>query len=161
VRQRRSQAAHIQRFLAAAGLSPDESPRHGDKPDCLLQLDGTLIGIEHTEFFFPADQGQITRQKLDALQTLAINEARRLFREGEDELWHGGCGQWVATVEPAHVQACLDKKAPLYQDYRRRAPMVWLLIANDMAGGGAACEIGVEATAAAYGTPSTASFGSR
>ena len=30
---------------------------------------------------------------------------------------------------------------------------MWLLIAKDMAGGGAACEIGVEATAAAYGTP--------
>jgi hypothetical protein len=221
VPDRRLEAFHIQRFLAAAGLSPDGSPEPSEEPDCLLRLDGKLIGIEHTEFFFPADPGQVPHKQLDALQALAVEQARRLFRlrggpplylypvfddrrgprtkqdayglaerlavlvarngwsrslkshtfetwrdlpeihsyivmpsvDGEDELWHGGTGGWVATVEPAHVQACLDEKAPLYSAYIKRAPAIWLLVVNDMVRGGTPCEIGPEARSAAYSTP--------
>ena len=73
--------------------------------------------------------------------------------DGEDELWHGGSGGWVATVEPAHVQASLDRKASLYAQYIWRVPTVWLLVVNDMVRGGTPCEIGPEARGNAYITP--------
>jgi hypothetical protein len=226
VPRRRIEDLHITRFLAAAGLSPEGGPQPSDRPDCLLRFDGALIGVEHTEFFFPVDPGQVPYQQLDALQGLTVEQARRLFRQrggpplyvypvfddrrgprtkrdayglaerlaelvarngwprslksetfevwrdlpgihsysvmpsvdGEDELWHGGSGGWVATVEAAHVQAALDRKAPLYPQYVQRAPAVWLLVVNDMCRGGTPCEIGPEARGAVYSTPFDRAF---
>lgn len=217
---RRVEDFHIERFLAAAGLSLEGNPQPSERPDCLLRIDGELIGVEHTEFFLPVDRGQVPHQQLNALQVLAVEQARRLFRQrggpalyvypvfddrrgprtkrdayglaerlaelvarngwprslksetfeawrdlpgihsyivmpsvdGEDELWHGGSGGWVATVEAAHVQAALDRKAPLYPQYVQRVPAVWLLVVNDMLRGGTPCEIGPGARGAVYST---------
>jgi hypothetical protein len=212
---------HIERFLVAAGISPDEKPQPSESPDCLLRLAGRLIGLEHTEFFLPSKAGEISPKQHNSYQELCVEHARQVFRksggpalyvypifnthrvprtkqdaydvgkrlaelvalngwpqspylqrfkdwrklpefdsyfvmsslDGQDELWHSGGGGMVQTVEPKHIQACLDEKAPLYARYLQSTPVVWLLIVNDMFRGGTPCKIGIEASMEYYTTP--------
>lgn len=52
--------------------------------------------------------------------------------DGQDELWQGGRGGWVAPVSAAHVQAELSRKAPKAQRMRRRCDQLWLVIVHDL-----------------------------
>lgn len=223
---RQLEAFHLERFLTAMDIPSEEAREHSEAPDFLLALDGRTIGIEHTQFFLPPDPGGIAQQQLEALQDLAVEQARRTFRkaggpalyvyplfndrralrskkqayalgeriaalvarngwprnreartfetwreipelhgytvmasvDGVDELWSGGSGGLVATVEPHHVQSCLHSKAERYVHYVGQAEEVWLLIVNDMFRGGAPCEFGEEAAAAQYVFPFDRAF---
>src|SRR5215510_1339365 len=115
---RKLEANHIPQFLRLAGvLRFNES---NDGPDCLLALDERLIGIEHTEFFFPPDLSeQPSDKKLDELVAVTVKEARWLF-----------CAQ---GGPPLYVSVeFVDRQRPkTTRDARRRAKKQAELVAQN------------------------------
>src|SRR5687767_8601456 len=72
---------HLNKFLSAVSIELTATPVRGEAPDFLIQLANRTVGIEHTEFFMPRVEGEAPPQMLHALKNLAIEHARRLFRE--------------------------------------------------------------------------------
>ena len=72
---------HLERFLSALSIELTSSPVRGEAPDFLIHLANRTVGIEHTQFFMPGIEGEAPSQMLHALKNLAIEHARRLFRE--------------------------------------------------------------------------------
>lgn len=61
--------------------------------------------------------------------------------DGVDELWYPARAGWVAEVQPAHVQAVMDKKSEKAPQCRSRCDHLWLVIAHDVFRNGAPCRV--------------------
>jgi hypothetical protein len=70
--------------------------------------------------------------------------------DGHDRLWSADAGGWVAPVQPDHIQAVLDQKAPKLAIARTKCRLVWLLIVNDEFGQAAPAELHNSAAGSQY-----------
>lgn len=75
------EAFHLDYFLRAVQLTADAVPERSEAPDFTLKLAGRKVGIEHTQFFLPPPAGEKPQQQIEALQNLAVEQARRIFRQ--------------------------------------------------------------------------------
>jgi hypothetical protein len=72
---------HFDGFLRVAGISPDAEPLREEAPDFIICIAGNTVGVEHTTFYLPHQDGTPPPQMLHALKWRAVNRAQRLFRE--------------------------------------------------------------------------------
>lgn len=75
------EAFHLDCFLRVVQLSREAVPERSEAPDFTLRLAGKKVGIEHTQFFLPPPEGDIPQQQREAVQNLAVEHARRIFRK--------------------------------------------------------------------------------
>lgn len=92
MRRKEIERAHVERLLNTLGMPSGPLLRHSESPDFILRHVGRAIGIEHTQFFFPAPEGEIPQQQIEGLQRLAVEEAGRIFRST------GGAASYVSPI---------------------------------------------------------------
>jgi len=73
--------------------------------------------------------------------------------DGEDELWYGGTGGWVAPVGSDLIQAAINAKAVRYSGYAAKHQRTWLVIVEDPFSKGASSEATRAALSALYSGP--------
>jgi hypothetical protein len=108
---------HLEQLLRALEIVPDEPPEKTERPDFLLSVDGRQIGVEHTEFFLPPQPGTPPPQRIHSLQRLAVEEARRRFRD------RGGPALYVHPT--FNSSRGPFKTADAYELSGRFAELVW------------------------------------
>ena len=73
--------------------------------------------------------------------------------DGEDQLWQGGHGGWVAPVTPEQVQAELTRKAPKATTMRLKCDQLWLIVVQDAFAASAPCDLSSQAAEHLYSHP--------
>lgn len=68
-----------QKFLKQLGIAPDHGPEQRERPDFRFTIEGTEIGLELTQYFFPSTNPDFPYY-LSSLQNQAVYEAWQEFR---------------------------------------------------------------------------------
>jgi hypothetical protein len=73
--------------------------------------------------------------------------------DGRDRLWSADAGGWVAPVQPADIEAVIERKTAMVSRARAKCDQLWLVVVNDEFSRAAPVELSNDSGRAVYDHP--------
>lgn len=120
-------------------LAKDTVPRIAEQlSNAVLQATGSVVSLDETVVIgWP----HLPREIIKVIAHGSV--------DGVDLLWQPDHVDWVAKIEPRHIQAVIDKKQRIVAHARKHCEDLWLVVAHSFVRG-APCELSEDAVAASY-----------